>query len=332
MAMLRISSCALLCLALLSGACAAQTPQFDAWFAADDFVAVEREAARLLARDPADRTALLARARLGLADADSNRLAPGIEAMEQCLARNEADAGCHLLMGGLLGRKAIEAGMVSGLRYAGRIREHFERAVALAPRSIEARHSLNQFFILAPAIAGGGKTRARENIASFARLEPAQAALLRAQLDIAQERFAEAETALLGYRGGTDGEAADVWQQELASLGYRHLSAKPPRLAEAQRVMDFAAVRFPRSELFRRGQGRVAQEQGRYEAAAAHFESALAIRPQPGAHYRLAQVAERLGDTARAITHYEKTLRFSSGVPRSVLSDANERLKTLGAR
>jgi tetratricopeptide (TPR) repeat protein len=241
--------------------------------------------------------------------------------MEQCLARNEADAGCHLLMGGLLGRKAIEAGMVSGLRYAGRIREHFERAVALAPRSIEARHSLNQFFILAPAIAGGGKTRARENIESFARLEPAQAALLRAQLDIAQERFAEAETALLGYRGGTDGEAADVWQQELASLGYRHLSAKPPRLAEAQRVMDFAAVRFPRSELFRRGQGRVA-----------HFESALAIRPQPGAHYRLAQVAEKLGDTARAITHYEKTLRFSSGVPRSVLSDANERLKTLGAR
>jgi tetratricopeptide (TPR) repeat protein len=76
----------------------------------------------------------------------------------------------------------------------------------------------------------------------------------------------------------------------------------------------------------------VAQEQGRYEAAAAHFESALAIRPQPGAHYRLAQVAEKLGDTARAITHYEKTLRFSSGVPRSVLSDANERLKTLGAR
>jgi hypothetical protein len=34
MAMLRISSCALLCLALLSGACAAQTPLFDAWFAA----------------------------------------------------------------------------------------------------------------------------------------------------------------------------------------------------------------------------------------------------------------------------------------------------------
>lgn len=320
----------LLCaLALLCGTAAAQTPQFDAWFDADDFGAIEREAARLLARDPADRAALLARARLALADSDGSRVGAGIAAMEHCLKLSERDDECHLSLGSLYGRKAIEAGMVSGLRYAGRIREHFERAVALAPTSIRARYRLHQFYIMAPSIAGGGKARARESIEAFARLSPAQAPLLRAQLDLAEERPAEAGATLLGYAGGIDDGADLVWREQLSSLGFMHLSAKPPRLADAQRVFEFAAARFPRDELFQRGLGRIAQELGRYAVAAAHFETALAIRPQPGAHYRLAQVAEKLGDTPRAIQHYEKTLRSGRGVPRSALTDANERLKAL---
>lgn len=316
-------------LALLCGAAAAQTLQFDAWFEADEFGAIEREVARLLARDPADRSALLARARLALADPDSGRVDAGINAMEHCLKLGEGDAECHLSLGSLYGRKAIESGMVGGVRYAGRVRQHFERATALSPESIRARYRLHQFYIMAPSVVGGGKSRAREGIEAFAQLSPAQAPLLRAQLDLAEEHVAEAGTKLLGYAGGTEDGADVVWREQLSSLGFVHLSAKPPRLADAQRVFEFAATRFPRDEVFQRGLGRIAQEQGRYAAAAAHFESALAIRPQPGAHYRFAQVAEKLGDTARAIQHYEKTLRIGRGVPRSALTDANERLKAL---
>jgi tetratricopeptide (TPR) repeat protein len=94
-------------------------------------------------------------------------------------------------------------------------------------------------------------------------------------------------------------------------------------------VFEFAAGIFPDREIFQRGLGRVAQEQGRYAEAAARFERALAIKAQPGAHYRLAQVAEKLGDTPRAIAHYEKTIRFPHGVPASVLRDASERLRVL---
>jgi len=316
-------------LALLCGAAAAQTLQFDAWFEADEFGAIEREVARLLARDPADRSALLARARLALADPDSGRVDAGINAMEHCLKLGEGDAECHLSLGSLYGRKAIESGMVGGVRYAGRVRQHFERATALSPESIRARYRLHQFYIMAPSVVGGGKSRAREGIEAFAQLSPAQAPLLRAQLDLAEEHVAEAGTKLLGYAGGTEDGADLVWREQLSSLGFVHLSAKPPRLADAQRVFEFAASRFPRDEEFLRGLGRIAQEQGRYAVAATHFESALAIKPKPGAHYRLAQVAEKLGDTARAIQHYEKTLRIGRGVPRSVLADANERLKAL---
>lgn len=314
--------------AFVSGV-SAQTPQFDAWFEAEDIGAVEREITRLRQANADDPVALIATARLGLTQRDDGRIVAGIEAMERCLQRNEADARCHLWLGRSYGRRALEAGTVAGLRYAGRIRTHFERAVELEPTSIEARFDLNQFYILAPSIAGGGKSKARESNAAFEKLRPTQATLLYAQLDLAEERFPDAERRLLGFAGSEDRGVRAVWQDQLASLGFVYFSRRPPRLDDAQRVFATAAERFPRNELFRRALGRVAQEQGRFEEAARHFEQALEIKAQPGAHYRLAQVAEKLGDKARAITHYEKTLRHGGDVPAAVLREASQRLREL---
>lgn len=307
----------------------AQSPQFDAWFDADDFTSIEREIARRLQADGDDRMALIARARLGVSWRDSSRIDEAVAAMERCLARNDADARCHWWLGRAYGRKALEAGTLGGVRFAGRVREHFERAAQFEPQAIEIRYDLHQFYILAPSLAGGGKAKARASLAEFARLRPAEAPLLEAQLDIAEERIAEAEARLLKFAGSDDRGVRTVWQDQLAGLGFRHFSAKPPRLDDARRVFEFAATRFPDRELFQRGLGRVAQEQGRYTEAAAYFERALAIKAQPGAHYRLAQVAEKLGDTPRAIAHYEKTIRSPHGVPASILRDASERLRVL---
>ena len=313
-------------------ACAAahaQTPQFDAWFDADDFASIEREIERRLTSDAEDRAALVARARLGLVWHDASRLDAAVDAMQRCLARQADDARCHLWLGRAFGRKALEAGTLGGVRYAGRVREHLERAAQLAPQAIDIRYDLHQFYILAPSLAGGGKSKARASLAAFAKLRPAEAPLLEAQLDLAEERIAEAEGRLLKFSGSGERDVQAVWQDLLAGVGFRHLSARPPRLDDARRVFAFGAARFADHELFQRGLGRVAQEQGRYAEAAAHFERALAIKPQPGAHYRLAQVAEKLGDTARAISHYEKTLRAPHGVPAAILRDASERLRVL---
>lgn len=316
---------------LLAAPCGAQTPRFDAWFEADDFAAIETEADRLLAASAADRTGLVARARLGLAYDDASKLDAAVAAMQQCLAGNARDATCHLWLGRAYGRKALDAGMLAGVRYAGRIKHHFERAVELDPASIEARASLNQFYLLAPSLAGGGKTKARANTEAYARLRAVEAELLAAQVDLAEEKFDLADKRLLGFGAATDGAVLDLWQQQLAALGFAYLSRPPVRLDDAQRVFEFAARRFPKNELFRRGLGRTAQELGDYELAARRFEEALAIKPQPGAHYRLAQVAEKLGDLTRAVLHYEKTLRFPRGVPAAVQRDASDRLRVLKA-
>jgi tetratricopeptide (TPR) repeat protein len=307
----------------------AQSTQFDAWFEVDDFASIESEIERRLRADADDRVGLLARARLGVVWHDSARLDAAVAAMERCLARSEADARCHWWLGRAFGRKALEAGTLGGLRYAGRVREHFERAAALEPQAVDIRYDLHQYYILAPSLAGGGKSKARASLAEFARLRPTEVPLLEAQLDLAEERIAEAESRLLTFAGSEDRGVRTVWQDQLAGLGFRHFSAKPPRMDDARRVFEFAAGKFPDREIFQRGLGRVAQEQGRYAEAAARFERALAIKAQPGAHYRLAQVAEKLGDTPRAIAHYEKTIRFPHGVPASVLRDASERLRVL---
>ncbi|MDZ7651841.1 MAG: tetratricopeptide repeat protein [Burkholderiaceae bacterium] len=319
----------LICTAAALPVASAQTPQWDAWFDADDFASIESEIERRLRADADDRIGLLARARLGVMWHDSARLDATIAAMERCLARNEADARCHWWLGRAFGRKALEAGTLGGLRYAGRAREHFERAAQLEPQAIDIRYDLHQYYILAPSLAGGGKAKARASLAEFAKLRPAAAPLLEAQLDLAEERNAEAEARLLNFAGSEDRGVRTVWQDQLAGLGFRYLAGKPPRLDDARRVFEFAADRFPDRELFQRGLGRVAQEQGRHTEAAAHFERALAIKAQPGAHYRLAQVAEKLGDIPRAIAHYEKTIRFPHGVPASILRDASERLRVL---
>jgi tetratricopeptide (TPR) repeat protein len=319
----------LLSLGALAPIAHAQSTQFDSWFEVDDFASIESEIARRLKADADDRIGLMARARLGVGWRDASRLDEAIAAMERCLARNEADARCNWWLGRAYGRKALEAGTLGGLRYAGRVREHFERAAQLEPQAVDIRYDLHQYYILAPSLAGGGKAKARASLAEFAKLRPAEAPLLEAQLDLAEEKVAEAEVRLRTFAGSNDPAVRGVWQDLLAAVGFRHFSAKPPRMDDARRVFEFAAGQFPDREIFQRGLGRVAQEQGRYAEAAAHFERALAIKAQPGAHYRLAQVAEKLGDTPRAIAHYEKTIRFPHGVPASVLRDASERLRVL---
>jgi tetratricopeptide (TPR) repeat protein len=319
----------LLCLAAGWQTAFAQSPQFDIWFDADDFASIEREIELRLRADGDDHIGLIARARLGLAWHDASRLDASIGSMERCLARKPDDARCHLWLGRAFGRKAIEGGTLGGIRHAGRVREHFERAAALEPQAVDIRYDLHHFYILAPGIAGGGKSKARASLAEFAKLRPAEAPLLASQLNLAEEKLAEADARLLAFAGSDERSVRNVWQDQLTALGFRYFSAKPPLMDDARRVFEFAAARFPAQELFQRGLGRVAQEQGRYAAAAAHFERALAIKPQPGAHYRLAQVAEKLGDTPRAITHYEKTIRSPHGVPASVARDASERLRVL---
>ena len=80
-----------------------------------------------------------------------------------------------LWLGRIYGEKADRAGFFSAAGLAKKVRNSFEQAVELDPRSWEARTDLAEFYLEAPGIVGGGKDKAREQAEAIRPLNPAMA-------------------------------------------------------------------------------------------------------------------------------------------------------------
>jgi tetratricopeptide (TPR) repeat protein len=80
---------------------------------------------------------------------------------------------------------------------ARKVKQSFETAVRLAPRSIEARRDLMQYLVEAPWIVGGDKSKAREQIQAIAQLDPMEGRLAQAAYFCEQKKWKEAETEYL---------------------------------------------------------------------------------------------------------------------------------------
>jgi tetratricopeptide (TPR) repeat protein len=118
---------------------------------------------------------------------------------------------------------------------AGKMRSHLEEAVRLDPNDHDARMSLMDYFIFAPAIAGGSEAKAREQAAeimkrdrfaghrAFARLYTRQK-----KLDLARKEFvdavaedprsAAAHAALAGFYASTDKNFALAFSEADAAV------------------------------------------------------------------------------------------------------------------
>jgi len=119
----------------------------------------------------------LGRLALWFDDADEAR-----HRLERAVAARPADARLRHALGDAFGLLAQRAPLVSKLRWARRCREEYERAIALDPRSVEARWSLLGFLAIAPRLAGGSLERAREQAAEIARLDPLEGRIARGTL------------------------------------------------------------------------------------------------------------------------------------------------------
>src|SRR5262245_57970651 len=80
---------------------------------------------------------------------------------------------------------------------ARKVKQAFEAAVRLAPRSIEARRDLMQYLAEAPWIVGGDKGKAREQVQAISQLDPVEGRLAQAAYLSAQKKWKEAQTEYL---------------------------------------------------------------------------------------------------------------------------------------
>lgn len=317
---------------LLAAAClllAAQAGanEYSAMFKSGKFAEAERAADARLATEPTNPEALIAKSRAILGAGPETRIEQAVKLGEQCVAQYPQLSNCHLAYGNALGSKAINAGIMSAIGYAGTIRDAFKKAVELDPNNLEARFSLLQYYMQAPSIVGGGSGKAKDLAAQTAALSPDASRLMGAMLDMSDDAYAKAEAAVLAVHPAGNEALAEHQEQLLLNLGGSYLSEK--KYADSERAYRALVKLYPDSEWGPYGLARIDQEQGRYREAVAGFEKALALTARPVIHYRIGRAWQSLGDKPKAIAAYERALAPKTGLSKKLRGEAEDQLKAL---
>ena len=234
-----------------------------------------------------------------------------IAACEQAVKLAPDSSEYHLWLGRSYGSKAEHAGALSAGQLAGKVRNEFETAVRLNPQSVEARGDLADFYLEAPWFLGGGKQKAESQAQEMAKVEPAQADLVRARI---AEKDKNSEAAENHYHRAVEdsGGKAGTWMA-LARF-YRRASrfdemehairqATAPQLNRPD-VLLSAADLLIKSD---RNLAEAVHLLERYVSSPTTTEDAPVFK----AHYLLGTVLERQGHRQEAVEQYQAALSLA---------------------
>jgi cytochrome c-type biogenesis protein CcmH/NrfG len=249
---------------------------------------------------------------------------PGIAACEKAVSFDPDNSEYHSRLGRIYGEKADHSSFVSAARLAGKVRNEFEAAVRLSPKSVDARADLADFYLEAPGIVGGGKDKAEAQALEIAKLDPAQAHRVEARIAEKKKDYAAAENE---YRLAiqVSGGKAGTWLN-LARF-YRHAG----RFDEMEDALKHAtAPEMNRPDLLM-GAAEMLINAGRYLPEATqllrrYLSSGATVEDAPvfKAHYLLGTILER-EDKQAAAAEYRAALSLAKDF--SPARDALNRLQ-----
>jgi tetratricopeptide (TPR) repeat protein len=235
----------------------------------------------------------------------------GIAACEKAITLDPDNGEYHSWLGRIYGEKADHSSFITAARIAGKVRQEFETAVRLNPKSVDARADLADFYLEAPGIVGGGKDKAEAEAQKIASLDPAQAHRVEARIAEKKKDYATAENE---YRIAIrlSGGKAGTWLN-LARF-YRHAG----RLDEMEDAIQRAtALEMNRPDLLvgaaellidtGRNLPQAIQLLRRYVSSSGTVEDAPVFK----AHYLLGTVLERQGDKEAAAEQYRSALSLA---------------------
>ncbi len=292
----------------------------------DDLQAQAR--ARLKA-DPHDAQGLAASALLSLQDADAAKLEAQAKLLQQCVERQPREPACHYALGQVLGAQAMSGGMMKAMTLTGRIKESFQKALELDPQSFEAREALQQFYLMAPGIAGGSASKARALADEVRDSQPELAHLLRARVLQNDGDMAGAERELRAFKPGKELGLNRAWVQQWAGLGLSYLQDK--QLGKARAWFEQLTKEQPQAALGPFGLARVAAAEQRWDESARCFDQARGLEGAKDLpiDYRLGLMLQAKGDKAQAKAALERYLAGKLPSKRFA-EDARKRLAELG--
>ncbi len=303
--------------------------EFSAPLKAEKFADVERMATARLAQDQRNIDAMLAKSEALMAQG-ADKFDDAVKVAELCVATHPTRAECQEALGSALGAKAMSAGSIlAAMGSVGKIKDAFKKAVELDPKSISARYSLMQFYVMAPGIAGGSTSKAKAIAAETAQFSPEAGKLMQAQLDMAEKETAKAEAAALSANAGSNEFLIKQQRGLISNLGFKYLEEK--KYADSERLFHEVQKRFPDHDIGLYGQARVLQEQGKHAAAIALLEKANGVAAVPRArnYFRLGQSLQATNDKSKAVAAYEKALNIKLGLAKQQQEDISAQLKAL---
>ncbi len=320
-----IAACLIAATMLFSAAAAAQST--DADFAPllklRNTAAVESLARERIAKNAGDDVALWYLGRVVAGDAKKRE--DVMVRAEQCIKDLPQSARCHNILGSLYGTMAMAGGMTGGLKYAGKIKEMFVKAVELDPRNFDMRRDLNQFYLQAPGIAGGSVRKAIDNSAEFGKIDAARGQLLRAEVHIYEKEFSKAETILKSIKPSADMDLADSLPNAMSNLGFAMINND--EAAKAQKLFEQQLAGSPANATAHFGLGRALLEQKNYDGAIGAIERSLQVDPKITAHYRLGMAYQGKGDKARAMQAFQQFISYQA--TGKAADDAKKRIDEL---
>jgi len=218
---------------------------------------------------------------------------------------------------------------MAGMRLASKVKDNLSRAVELDPMLFEARQALSQFYLVAPGIAGGSVSMAKELASAAQARQPEHAKLLRAQIALQDKQWLEAERELQSVRPGDDKLLAIEVRQSWAQLGTAYFGDK--QFPKARGVFEQLMRDAPTQALGPYGMARVMTETAQPDEAIKLLERARALEgaDRLPIDHRLGIALLAKGDKPAARLALERFVASKKPNPRN-LEDAKKRLAELG--
>lgn len=252
----------------------------------------------------ADVRVLEARLRLVQGDADE-----AIDAAEEAVELAPDNAQAHYWLGNSYGTRIGQVGMLSQAMMAPKLRDAFERAVQLDPDLHDARNSLVEYYLQAPAIAGGSIDKARAHANQLVKRDPPRGHYALGRIATIDKKPAEAQKQFAAAHAGRPDNAT---YRTMAGLSLQETKQwdKAFALFEAWTREDPKAS----SAWYQLGRTSAMSGQRLEEGAAAlkRYIALPAVAGQPQPHhawFRLGQVQVHAGDKAAAKLSFEKALK-----------------------
>ncbi len=323
-----------LLLMTLYGLAAAQTfkdPALEALYVANKTDELQRVSSQRVAAQADDAQAVLGLALAALEKDDAPARQNAIKQSQVCIEKQARSAPCHYALGVVLGVQAMNEGMIKAARSAGTVKDALVAAHEIEPDWYVARSALMEFYLMAPGMMGGSKSKAAE--LAKAASKPEQARLLQARVLMDDKKLEEALQAMTGLSSLSSGadfalvSDARGWatQAGLALINDKQAAKAQPLLERLQR--EHAGHAGPAYAL-----GRALGETGAHEAALKAYEQALAGKgaSEWPVAYRIGMTQQTLGRNDDAKASFKRYLASAPKAQQKLQDDAKKRLEQLG--